>query len=427
MKSSRKNRIGRLVAGAIATVLLSAILFGTRILRPATARAQQAQPSQMEQALKAADRKILYWYDPMHPSYRSDKPGKAPDCGMDLVPAYAGEGPSKDGMIAIDEQRQKLLGVRTGTVEEETLTRTLRTSGQVVPDETRIAHIHVKTSGWIEKVYGDFVGQLVRKGQPLFTIYSPDLLASEQEYLIAKRGAAKLANAPYQDVANGAQSLLQSSRERLKLWDLTDAQIQHLDQTGEAQRTITYFSPATGYIVDRKAYPNVMADPALDLYTVADLSRVWIEADVYEYELPYVKVGQKATVRLNYAPGREFDGRVAYILPVLDPQTHTAKVRIDVPNPRLELKPNMFADVELSIDYGRHMAVPTDAVLNGGNEQIVFVVHEGGKFEPRKVQVGPQVDDKTIILFGLEKGETIVASGNFLIDSESQMKSVVGQ
>lgn len=409
------------VAGLVAAV------YGSRLVQPATARAQAADHAAHNAGANPGKPKVLYWYDPMHPSYRSDKPGKAPDCGMDLVPAYEGEGPAADGMIAITESRQRLLGVRTGTVEEERLTRTLRASGVVLPDETRIAHIHVKTPGWIDKVYGDFVGQAVRKGQPLFTIYSPDLVATQQEYLIAKRGAAKLASAPFQDVAHGAQSLLASSRDRLRLWDMTDAQIRQLDETGEAQRTITYYSPVSGYILDRKAYPNATADPSIDLYTIADLSHVWVEADVYEYELPYVRVGQPATLNLSFAAGRQYHGRVAYIMPVLDAQTHTAKVRIDVPNPKLELKPNMFADVELSIDYGRHVVVPSEAVLNSGAQQTVFVAHEGGKFEARSVHIGPQVGDKTIIEFGIEPGETIVTSGNFLVDSESRMKTAVQQ
>lgn len=375
---------------------------------------------------QAAGKKVLYWYDPMHPNYKSDKPGVAPDCGMDLVPMYEGQGGVENGMITVTPERQRALGVRVAQVEEKVISRTLRTSGQVVPDETRIAHVHVKTPGWIEKVYVDFVGQMVKKGQPLFTIYSPDLVATQEEYLIAKRGQQSLGGSPYKDVAHNSESLLDAARQRLQLWDLSDAQIQRLDKTGEVNRTITVYSPVTGYVTDKKAFPNISVNGDSDIYTITDLSRVWVTADVYESELPYVKVGQKADIKLSYVPGKSFDGRVTYNYPTLDPQTHTAKVRIDVPNTGLMLKPNMFADVELQVNYGKHMVVPEGAVLNSGTTQTVFVVHEDGKFEPREVTVGPTVDGQTIIEFGLEKGETIVSSGNFLLDSESRMKSSAG-
>jgi membrane fusion protein, copper/silver efflux system len=389
-------------------------------LVPKYAEAQGAAPTQ------AGDKKVLYWYDPMHPNYKSDKPGIAPDCGMDLVPMYEGQGGIENGMIKVTAERQQALGVRTAQVEDKVISRTLRTSGQVVPDETRIAHVHVKTPGWIENVYVDFVGQTVKKGQPLFTIYSPDLVATQEEYLIAKKGQQSLGASPYKDVAHNSQSLLDSARQRLELWDLTDAQIKRLDETGEVNRTITVYSPVTGYVTDRKAFPHASVTGDSDIYTITDLSRIWVTADVYESELPYVKVGQPALIKLSYIPGKTFNGKVTYNYPTLDPQTHTAKVRIDVPNAGLMLKPNMFADVELQIRYGKHMVVPEGAVLNSGTRQVVFVVHEDGEFEPREVTIGPTVDGQTIIEFGLEKGETIVSSGNFLLDSESRMKSAAG-
>ncbi|MDR3763561.1 MAG: efflux RND transporter periplasmic adaptor subunit [Acidobacteriota bacterium] len=370
-----------------------------------------------------AGKKVLYWYDPMHPNYKSSKPGKAPDCGMDLVPMYEGQGEVENGLIKVSAARQQELGVRTSMAEEKAVTRTLTTSGQVVPDETRIAHVHVRTSGWIEKVYADFVGQMVRKGQPLFTVYSPDLVAAQEEYLIAKRGQQKLGASPYQDVARSSQSLLDAARQRLKAWQMTDAEIRQLDESGTVQHSVTVYSPVSGYITDRKAYPNISVDGSTDIYTITDLSHVWVTADVYESELPYVKLGQTADVKLSYVPGRTFHGRVTYNYPVLDPQTHTAKVRIDVANAGLLLKPNMFADVSLFINYGKHVVVPEGAVLNSGTVQTVFVAHAGGGFEPRQVNVGATIDGQTIIEFGLDKGETVVSEGNFLLDSESRMKS----
>ncbi len=419
-----KSRTQMTLRGAAVIIVIAVaalLLFGRGLLK-STGVPHPSQSGEGTTSERASSRKVLYWYDPMHPNYKSDKPGVAPDCGMDLVPMYEGEGGVEDGMIKVAPERQRALGVRVAPVEEKAITRTLRTSGQVVPDETRIAHVHVKTPGWIENVYVDFVGQMVRKGQPLFTIYSPDLVATQEEYLIAKRGERTLGNSSYADVAHNSQSLLESARERLQLWDLTDAQIRRLDETGQVNRTITVYSPVTGYVTDRKAFPHVAVTGDSDIYTLTDLSRVWVTADVYESELPYVKVGQSATIRLSYIPGKTFNGRVTYNYPTLDPQTHTAKVRIDVPNPGLMLKPNMFADVELQIKYGKHVVVPEGAVLNSGTRQTVFVVHEGGKFEPREVNVGPTVDGQTIIEFGVEKGEVVVSSGNFLLDSESRMK-----
>lgn len=422
---TRTQKIARLAAALIVVVLALGVVFGGKFLNRFKSETAQAQTSGHDHgaAQKPGERKVLYWYDPMHPNYKSDKPGIAPDCNMDLVPMYEGQGGVEDGMIKVSTERQRALGITTATVEEKVVTRTLRTSGQVVPDETRIAHVHVKTPGWVEKVYVDFVGQLVKKGQPLFTVYSPDLVATQEEYLIAKRGQQSFANSSYKEVAHGSNSLLESARQRLRLWDLTEEQINHLDKTGQVSKTITVYSPVSGFVTERKAYPNTSVNSDMELYTVADLSRVWVTADVYESELPYVKVGMPAAIRLSYVPGKNFNGRVTYSYPMLDPETHTAKVRIDVANAGLQLKPNMFADVELEIRYGKHMVVPEGAVLNSGTTQTVYVAHEDGKFEPREVTVGPTVDGQTIVEFGLEKGEVVVSSANFLLDSESRMKT----
>jgi membrane fusion protein, copper/silver efflux system len=272
----------------------------------------------------------------MNPAHRSQKPG-TDSMGMALVPVYADEAQARSGMppgtVKITPQKQKLIGVETATVERQNIQRTINTVAQLQADETRIAHIHVKVNGWIDKVYVDFVGQLVKKGQPLFTLYSPDLVSTQQEYLIARRGQKALGSSPFPDVSQGADSLLQATRERLRLWDISDEQIRKLDETGEVSHTLTLYSPINGFVLDRKAYPQVAVTPDMDLYAVADLSAMWALADVYEYEAPYVRVGQRATMRLDYMPGKVFSGRVTYINPQVDPQTRTLKVRLELSNP----------------------------------------------------------------------------------------------
>lgn len=393
-------------------------------------RAPSSAPGMAATPAAGGGRKILYWHDPMHPQYKSDKPGTAPDCGMELVPRYADEEAGTGmaaGTVKITADKQQLIGVRTATVGREMLTRSLRTTGQLTADETKIAHVHVKVNGFIDRVFVDYVGQLVKKGQPLFTVYSPDLVATEEEYLIAKRGEKTLGGSQFPEVSQGSQSLLRSARERLKLWDISDDQIKKLDESGEVSRTLTFYSPIGGFVTDRKAFPQTSVNPDTELYTMADLSTIWVNADVYEYEVPFVKVGQGAQMHLSYYPGKTYTGRVSFIYPTVDPVARTVRVRIEFPNPKFELKPQMFANVDLQINYGNQIAVPQEAVLDSGNQQYVFVVHDGGTFEPRMIQIGAKLDGKVVVLSGLKPGETIVTSGNFLIDSESRLKSAMAE
>jgi Cu(I)/Ag(I) efflux system membrane fusion protein len=387
---------------------------------------------QMESAATApsGERKVLYWYDPMHPAYKSDKPGIAPDCGMKLVPRYADEVEAMKGMAAgtvmLTPEKQQLIGVRTTEVRRRRLDRTLRTSGRIEADETKIARIHVKIAGWVEKVYVDYEGKLVKKGQPLFTVYSPELVSTQQEYLIARRGETYLSESPYREAAEGAKTLLRASRDRLRLWDISDDQIQKLDETGQVSRTMTLYSPIDGFVMHRNLYEQTHITPEMQLYEIADLSTIWVYADIYEYEIPYVHLGQAATMKLSYFPERTYVGHISYVYPTVDPKTRTAKVRLEFPNPNFDLKPDMYADVQLKIDYGVQTLVPGEAVLDSGVRQMVFVAKPGGYFEPRQVKVGPRLDDQYVILSGLKSGETIVSSGNFLIDSESRLSSATG-
>lgn len=376
------------------------------------------------------ERKILYWVDPMHPIYKSDKPGTAPDCGMDLVPVYADEGPEADnvpeGAVRISAQKLQRIGVTYGEVARQPLSKTIRTVGRVTYDETKISRIHTKIEGWLEDVFVDYTGKLVEKNQPLVSIYSPELVSTQQEFLIARKAKDYLGNNPLKDVSSGALSIYESAKDRLRLWDISDEQIKELEERGKPSRTLTLYAPTNGFVLNRNAFPKQRVTPDTELYAIADLSTVWVLADVYEYEMPMIQLGQTATMNLSYFPGKTFTGKVTYIYPQLDNTTRTLKVRLEFPNPDFQLKPDMFTNVEFRIDYGMQLSVPEEAVLDSGSEQIVFIAHDGGYFESRKVQLGGKVDGRVIVLKGLKAGEKIVTSGNFLIDSESRLKSGMG-
>jgi RND family efflux transporter MFP subunit len=277
--------------------------------------------------------------------------------------------------------------------------------------------------GWIDKVFVDFTGKLVEKGQPLLTIYSPDMLASQRELLLAAKAKTIMQDSALPSGFDQSGSLLQATRRRLELWDLSEAQIDQVLKTGEPIKNITVYSPMTGYITDRKAFPQVKVMPDTDLYTIVDLSHVWIMADLFEYEAPNIHVGETARVSLQALPGKSFSARIDYLQPEVDPITRTLKVRLNMNNPGVMLKPDMYGDVEFRVNIPSTLTVPADAVLNAGERQTVFVDRGNGFFEPRQVKTGEREGDRIQILSGLTGGERIVVSGNFLIDSESQMKA----
>ncbi|MGH9813602.1 MAG: efflux RND transporter periplasmic adaptor subunit [Candidatus Acidiferrales bacterium] len=375
------------------------------------------------------ERKILYWYDPMHPQYKSDKPGIAPDCGMKLVPKYADEtepmGEKQVGTIQLSPAKQQLIGVRTGTVAAEDLAQTIRAVGLVETDETRVARVHTKVSGWVRKVFVDYTWQHVEKGAPLFSLYSPELVSAQQEYLIARRAQSYLGSSPYAEAAQGSEALLRAARQRLKLWDVTDEQIAELEQRGAAQEELTFYAPAGGHVVERKVFPNQYITPDSELYTIADHSRVWVQAQLYEYESAGVRVGMPVAMTVEAYPGRAFPGRVVFIPPHMETETRTLPVRLEFENPELALKPGMFATVEVRVALGRQLVVPRDAVLDTGTRQIVFLAREGGYFEPREILVGARLGDRVVVLKGLAPGDTIATSAVFLLDSESRLKSAM--
>ena len=392
--------------------------------------------SQAVQIAAGHDRRVLYYVDPMHLTRTSDKPGLATD-GMKLEPVYAndaarGSSPGSPetpppampaGTVQLASDKQQLIGVKYGNVESAAGSRTIRAVGKVAVDETRIEHVHTRVEGWIDKVFVDFTGKLVQKGDPLLTIYSPDLLASQRELLLAAKAKTLMQNSTFPPGFDESESLLQASRRRLELWDLSEAQIDQVLKTGQPIKNVTLYSPATGYVTDRKAFPQQKVTADTDLYTIVDLSHVWIMADLFEYEAPNIHMGETAHVSLQALPGKTFNARINYIQPEVDPMTRTLKVRLDMDNPGVLLKPDMYADIEFRVNVPAKLTVPTDAVLDAGERKTVFVDRGNGYLEPRQVKTGDRVGDRIQILSGLSAGERVVTSGNFLIDSESQLKA----
>lgn len=379
-----------------------------------------------EQAAQAApsQRKILHYHDPQKPNYTSDKPGINPETGNELEPVYADDPASMPmGSIKVSPEKQQLIGVTYTSVEGSAGSHTFRAVGKVAYDETRLAHVHTRVDGWVDKVYVDFVGKLVEKGQPLLTIYSPDLLATQEEYLIALKGKDMMKKSTLEGAIAQGDSLLAATRRRLELWDLSAAQIDEIAKTGKPVTYITLYSPISGYVNTRNAFPKQKITSDTDLFTVVDLSKVWIMADVFEYEAPMIKLNQQVRVSLSYMPGKGFPARVDYIQPQVDPMTRTLKVRLEAENRDLLLKPDMYVDAEFRVEIPRRITVPSEAVLDSGLKKTVFVDRGNGYIEPRQVEVGERIGDRLEIRQGLQPGERIMTSGNFLIDSESQLKS----
>jgi Cu(I)/Ag(I) efflux system membrane fusion protein/cobalt-zinc-cadmium efflux system membrane fusion protein len=302
----------------------------------------------------------------------------------------------------------------------------VRATGNVEVDERRVASVQTRFPGWIRNVYADASYQFIRKGEPLFTIYSPDLVTTEQEYLLAKKNAEAVQSSSVSGVAAGSQSLLAATRQRLEQWEVPASEIQKLESTGKVITDLTFNSPVTGYITERNALPNMYVQPETKLYTVADLSSVWVSAQVFQSDLGRIKPGDPAAVTVDAYPGQTFNGRVRDILPQVDMNTRTARVRIALANPGLKLKPGMYVNVALQIPLGRQLVVPASAVLHAGMRQLVFVSSGEGLFQPREVQTSGQAGDKVIISKGLKAGERIVISASFLIDSESQLQAAAG-
>ena len=370
------------------------------------------------------------WTCPMHPEIVKDRPGSCPICGMDLVkkdvaPATAPAGVAGYVPVTIDARKRQLLSLRTVKVERGSFGTGIRTVGRVAFDERRVHHVHTRYEAWVEHVTADFTGKLVRKGEVLAHVYSPELFATQQEVLLALRAVRALGPGADPSAREGAERLLEAARQRLRLWEMADADIAALEKRGEPFRRVPIHAPTSGYVTARTAFQGMKVMPADTLFDLVDLSSVWVLADVYESELPRVSVGQPARMTLSHRPGREWRGKVTYVYPSLDEKTRTAKVRLEFANPREELKPEMFADVVLESAPRTALKVPDDALLDSGTRKVVFVAKGEGVLEPREVTVGEQGGGAWEILSGLAEGEEIALGASFLVDSESRLAAAL--
>lgn len=373
------------------------------------------------------ERKIKYWQAPMDPTYIRDEPGKSP-MGMDLIPVYEDEAPG-GSIISIDPVTAQNMGVRTASVVRRDLSRTVRTVGLVAYEEPRQYSINSKINGWIEKLHVNETGQFVKKGQPLLEIYSPELVSAQEEFLLALNSRAKLENSAFPEIAAGARRLYESSRKRLKLWDISERQINRLEKTRKVEKNMVLYSPYDGIVTMKMAFEGMHTKSGMELFKISDISRVWIYADIYEYELPWVEVGQEAEIILPFVGGESLTAKITYLYPYVEPKTRTVKARLELDNPGFELKPDMYVNIRLKSQVVEGaLSIPAEAVLHSGEKTTVFVALEGGKFEPRTVKTGLQDQDGNMqVIQGLLEGERVVTSAQFMLDSESKLREAIAK
>jgi len=381
---------------------------------------------------------VLLWFDPQGVKARissavSNQTAPNIVSSQNSQPASSPENPPEPNPseptlvpITLTPQRMQSIGVKTGVVEYRQVHDEIRTTGGVEADETRLTEVQVRFAGWIQKLYADSTFQQVKKGQPLLTIYSPELVATESEYLLAKQNRDFVAQSTVPGVASGASSLLSSATERLKQWGIPEREIKDLEETGQVKRELEIDSPASGFIVERNALPNIYVQPGTKLYSIADLSTIWVYAQVFQNDIGRIKTGDAAEITVDSYPGRMFPGRVSFIWPQLDPTTRTAKVRLEISNPGTKLSLGMFVNVKLDLSLGRQLVIPASGVYQSGTRQTAFVDHGDGHFEPREIEVGARAGDDFVVTKGLKAGERVVTSANFLMDSESQLQAAMG-
>ncbi len=380
-----------------------------------------------KKAKPKGERKILYWQAPMDPTEIYDHPGKS-KMGMDLIPVYEDQaGLGAGGAITIDPATVQNMGVRMTTVKKQDFSRVIRTVGIIKYNEERLYTINTKISGWIERLYVDYTGKLVRRGDPLLEIYSPDLVTTQEEYLLAVQNLKAVQKASFTSIREGAESLLRSTRKRLSYWDIPESEIKRLEETGKVRKTLQLHSPFSGVVIHKNAVEGAFVKEGSNLYQLADLSTVWVLASIYDNELPWITEGQPAEMELSYLPGKRFRGKINYIYPYLNEKARDVQVRLEFSNPNLELKPGMYANVFLSgKTIHDALVIPTEAVIRSGKRNLVFVVREKGKFEPRQIRIGEEDDRGNVrVISGLLEGETIVTSAQFMLDSESRLQEAI--
>ncbi len=383
---------------------------------------RDAEPISHGEPAHAAAGGIAHYTCSMHPSVQQDQPGICPICAMNLTPVTRQE--IDTGVIHIDSQRRQLIGVRTAPVEVRTVAVPIRAEGRVTFDETRISEVALKVRGWVVRLHVDEPGQYVEKGQTLFTLYSPELYAAQEELLLAVESQRKAQGTA---APGRADSLVEAARKRLRLWDLEPRQIDRIVAAGEPREHIPILSPAAGFVVEKKVVQGATVEPGRKLYRIAALDRVWIEAEVYESQLSLIEVGQEATVTLPYLPGERFRGRIAFVYPYLEGASRTGRLRIELDNPKLSLKPDMYANVELEIHRGERLVVPEEAVLYAGPRRLVFLDLGEGQLKPQEIEIGLRSGAGYEVLSGLAPGDVVVTSGNFLVAAESRLKSATEQ
>lgn len=378
----------------------------------------------------AGARQIAFFRSPMDPKVTSPTPRKD-EMGMDYVPVFQDElkaGPAVAGLAAvdIDPGRQQLIGLRTAPATRAPIGGQLRVVGRIAVDETRVRHVNIKNAGFVERIFVNYIGKQVKRGDPLFTLFSPDLLAAQEEYLLALRSRGALAGAGG-DSDDTARVLIAAARRRLALWDVPAAELRKLESTGQPIKAVTFYSPASGVVTKKDVVEGMKLEAGAMPYEIVDLSSVWVVADVYEAEIRQVTIGTPATLTLTAYPGRSFTGTVAFIAPMLDPQTRTVKVRLSFPNPAGDLRPEMFGEVLLSVAAHDGLVVPADALIDSGTAQVVFVAEGSGRFVPRLVETGQRDGAMVEITRGVEVGEQVVVRANFLIDSESRLRGSLAE
>lgn len=426
--SENKSRHGFTIV--FFTVILTLLISGTvaylaGFLGPGQGRKPSRPAEPMEKAAgyegnaaPSGERKILYWRAPMNPKEIYDKPGKSA-MGMDLVPVYE-DAMGGGATVKIDPVTQQNMGVRTAVVKKGPLVYGIRTFGHITPDETRTVQVTPKTSGWIEKLYVNFTGIFVEKGEPIYEIYSPELVAAQEEYLVTYRNLDRLSN-------KSDRGLIRSAHRRLRYFDVPESEILGIEKSGMVKKTLKILSPFSGFVIEKNVEEGGFVKTGTRVFRIADLTHIWVEAHIYEYELPWVKEGQSAEMTLSYLPGKFFSGKVTYVYPYIQPKTRDVVIRLEFENPDLELKPDMYADVLIkSVSEEEGLIIPSEAVIRSGVRNIVFMTRDRGKFIPRDVILGRSLEDRRIeIVAGLSEGDSVVISGQFLLDSEAKLKEAV--